>query len=111
MKHGHAEGRSPRSFIPAGQDYSLVYDYGYYLSRYPDVAAAYGGDEAATFRHFVKYGMAEGRRGTAGFDPREYRARYADLSSAYGADWARYYAHYMKHGHAEGRAGRNLYAA
>ena len=46
-------------------DYSAVYDCTFYLAHNADVASAYGGDESATFRHFQKYGMAEGRRGCA----------------------------------------------
>ena len=87
-------------------DYAAVYDYSYYLARNADVASAYGGDESATFRHFQKYGMAEGRRGCASFDPKEYRTRYPDIAAAYGDDWPRYYAHYIKYGKAEGRSGR-----
>ena len=108
IRHGRQEGRSGRSFIPAGEDYSAVYDYSYYLARNPDVASAYGGGEAATFRHFKKYGMAEGRRGSSAFDPKEYRARYTDLDAAYGGDWQRYYDHYIRHGRQEGRSGRLL---
>ena len=108
IRRGRQEGRSGRSFIPAGEDYSAVYDYSYYLARNPDVASAYGGGEAATFRHFKKYGMAEGRRGSSAFDPKEYRARYTDLDAAYGGDWQRYYDHYIRRGRQEGRSGRLL---
>lgn len=89
-------------------DYSAVYDCTFYLAHNADVAAAYDGDESATFRHFQKYGMAEGRRGCAPFDPKEYRARYSDVAAAYGDDWPRYYARYIKYGKVEGRSGRTI---
>ena len=87
-------------------DHSAVYDCTFYLAHNADVASAYGGDESATFRHFQKYGMAEGRRGCASFDPKEYRARYSDVAAACGDDWPRYYARYIKYGKVEGRSGR-----
>lgn len=87
-------------------DHSAVYDCTFYLAHNADVASAYGGDESATFRHFQKYGMAEGRRGCASFGPKEYRARYSDVAAAYGDDWPRYYVRYIKYGKVEGRSGR-----
>ena len=85
-------------------DHSAVYDCTFYLAHNADVASAYGGDESATFRHFQKYGMAEGRRGCASFDPKEYRTRYSDVAAACGDDWPRYYARYIKYGKVEGRS-------
>ena len=89
-------------------DYSAVYDCTFYLAHNADVASACGGDESATFRHFQKYGMAEGRRGCASFDPKEYRARYSDVAAAYGDDWPRRYARYIKYGKVEGHSDRTI---
>ena len=108
MKHGKAEGRAGRAYIPGGLDYALVYDHDYYVSHHPDVAEAFGGNEAATFRHFLVHGMTEGRRAISSFDAREYSSLHKDVRAAYGDNWEKYYTHYMKHGKAEGRAGRRL---
>ena len=48
-----------------GIDWSAVYDYDYYVSANPDVREAYAGDYMLTLRHFVKYGIPEGRPGKA----------------------------------------------
>ena len=37
------------------------FDPAYYAARYPDVAAAYGTDSAALYKHYLQYGMAENR--------------------------------------------------
>ena len=87
------------------EDYAAVYDFDYYVSRYPDVAAAFGNDRDAVFSHFLKYGMAEGRRGNEGFDVEGYYNRYADLRRAYGTDLPSYYEHYVRYGSKEGRDG------
>lgn len=86
-----------------GMDYSDVYNMYYYIERYPDVAAACGGDAQAILQHFVLAGMPEGRQGSAEFDPQVYRGNYRDLQRWYGEDWPRYYRHYITHGKAEGR--------
>ncbi|HIY79100.1 MAG TPA: N-acetylmuramoyl-L-alanine amidase [Candidatus Olsenella excrementavium] len=84
-------------------DYAAVYDFDYYVSRYPDVAAAYGNDRDAVFSHFLTFGMAEGRRGNKGFDVEGYYNRYADLRRAFGTDLPSYYEHYARFGVKEGR--------
>ena len=94
-----------RLTVYEGRDYASVYDYDYYISHYRDVAAAYGGDQAATLRHFVLHGMSEGRQGCEDFDVRSYKNEYADLRAAYGDDLKSYYLHYVDHGTAEGRHG------
>ena len=85
------------------EDYAAVYDFDYYVSRYPDVAAAFGDDRDAVFSHFLTFGMAEGRRGNEGFDVEGYYNRYADLRRAFGTDLPSYYEHYARFGVKEGR--------
>ena len=84
-------------------DYAPVFDAAYYADKYPDLKAAFGNDVAALLEHFARYGMQEGRRGSAEFDPVAYRKRYADLRDVFGGDWTAYYLHYIQHGKAEGR--------
>ena len=66
-----------RLTVYEGRDYASVYDYDYYISHNGDVAAAFGGDQAATLRQFVLYGMAEGRQGSENFDVNSYKNEYA----------------------------------
>lgn len=46
-----------------GVDYSSVYDFDYYTSRYPDIAYYFGDDPAGALAHYVNFGIAEGRQG------------------------------------------------
>lgn len=114
ITHGRKEGRTAincaslqnAATIYDGVNYAAVYNYEYYISKYPDVARAFGGDDNSTLRHFVNYGMNEGRQGTADFNVHNYAARYSDLRNAYGNNLKSYYIHYMNHGMKEGRSGK-----
>lgn len=86
-----------------GIDYSPVYDFNYYIEHNQDVKAAYGNDPAGAFRHFVKYGMAEGRQASAEFNLKNYMNRYLDLRNEYGDDYKEYYRHYCTSGKTENR--------
>ena len=46
-------------------------------------------DDGAVLRHFIRYGMAEGRRGNEAFDVQSYYNEYPDLRAAYGTDLAK----------------------
>lgn len=84
-------------------DYSAVYDYDYYIARYPDVVSVLGTDPKIVLKHFVTYGMSEGRRGNSSFDVWSYRNKYPDLRQAFGNDLPSYYLHYIRYGKAEKR--------
>lgn len=83
--------------------YRAVFDASYYYNTYPDVAAAFGMNEAKLFDHFVNYGVKEGRSASAEFNPQAYRQRYADLQQAFGNNMASYCTHYINYGRNEGR--------
>ena len=100
-----------------GVDYAPVYDPEFYLSRSGDVEKAftkstYGGvtvvDDSAVLRHFINYGMSEGRRGSEAFDVYSYRTRYLDLRKAYGSNLKEYYLHYLEYGMKEHRNGSSM---
>ena len=111
IDYGYAEGRQGTGCtelqggitVYNGVDYAPVYDYNYYINHNGDLKAAYNWDEAGLLRHFVNYGMDEGRRASASFDVDYYRANYGDLRSAYGDDLKSYYMHYIDYGKTEGR--------
>lgn len=90
-----------------GVDYSRVFDYSYYVSRYPDMRVLFEKQPEKALEHFVSVGMAEGRQGCENFNPAAYKANYADIRKAYGNNWTQYYLHFMKIGYAEGRNARN----
>ena len=89
-----------------GVNYSSVFDYSYYTSKYPDVRVLYGDDPSAALAHFVRFGMPEGRQGSDNFNVYAYMNRYADLRTAYGTDLKQYYLHFVRYGADEGRNGR-----
>lgn len=86
-----------------GIDYSDVYNYSTYIQNNPDIATAFSNDDIAALKHFVTFGMAEGRNAGANFNLAVYKANNPDLVAAYGNDNAKYYEHYMMFGKKEGR--------
>lgn len=86
-----------------GKDYSAVYDFNYYISKYPDLNKAFANDDIGALRHFATSGMREGRQGKESFDVWSYGYSYADLRKAFGNNLSSYYEHYMKNGKKEGR--------
>ena len=94
--------------IPAvlnGIDYSVVFDAEYYLNRYSDLKNAFGNDAQLALRHFVDYGIKEGRQGIKSFSVSEYKANYADLQKAFGNDNMSYVLHFINYGYKEKRVG------
>ena len=88
-----------------------LFDPEYYAATYADVKAAFGNDAEVLYRHYLEYGIQEGRAGSSVFDVRAYRARYQDLEAAYGDDWEAYFQHYLTCGIQEGRNGSPTGAA
>ena len=86
-----------------GKEYSAVYDFNYYISKYPDLNKAFANDDIGALRHFATSGMREGRQGKESFDVWSYGYSYADLRKAFGNNLSSYYEHYMKNGKKEGR--------
>jgi len=116
VQYGQKEGRNATAKISSsssvsttgttvlnGVNYAAVYDFNYYINKYPDIKAAYGSNPAGALQHFVEYGMNEGRQGSASFYVWYYRGNYADLILSYGDDLKPYYIHYVNFGQKEGR--------
>ena len=97
---------SSSATVYGGVDYSAVFDAAYYLNRYPDLKKAFGNNAQAALKHFVSYGMNEGRQASPAFNVAVYRARYADLQRAFGGALKSYYLHYIRYGKREGRSGK-----
>lgn len=94
-----------KKHIFTGVDYSNVYSYNYYKSKYEDLKKSYGDNEELYFKHFCQYGMKEGRIGIKTFDVNKYKDRYEDLRKTYGSNLINYYRHYCLWGKKEGRKG------
>ena len=92
-------GDTEPNYIVDGLDYSLVYDFDFYLSHNEDVKSFYGSkDKVGVFDHFLKYGMKEARWAKEDFNVITYKDNYKDLQEAYGTDAVAYYEHYIKWG-------------
>lgn len=82
-----------------------VFDWRYYLERYPDLPEHGVNTRAEAERHWMSYGLREGRQGHLHFQVREYLSMYGDLEAAFGDDRGLAIEHYLLHGLQEGRVG------
>ncbi|MCQ2493249.1 MAG: methyltransferase domain-containing protein [Lachnospiraceae bacterium] len=80
-----------------------VFDLDYYIENNPDVSEYYNGDKEAIFKHFVRYGMFEGRKSKASFDVFAYAHLNSDIKEKFGAYIREYYVHYIEYGLGENR--------
>lgn len=87
----------------SGLNYKFVYDTDYYYEHNPDVAAALGYHSTALYKHFLQFGMKEGRVASANFNVQVYKACNKDLQEAFGDNYADYFTHYLTFGKDEGR--------
>ena len=75
-----------------------LFDGEWYASQYPDVVKVYGTDEDALFKHFMTFGINEGRGINTYFDAESYKEANPDLAEVFGDDYAKYYQHYVTFG-------------
>ena len=107
--YGKAEGRIGTGDYLGGTtfyngvDYSSVYNFDYYAKHYPDVWNSFGLNDYAALRHFVNFGMSEGRMASPEFNVLTYKASNPDLVSVFGNSLPSYYMHFKLYGKAEGR--------
>lgn len=80
-----------------------VFDEHYYVENYPDLRDTYGYDREALLKHFMTFGLSEGRNMNGLLDLVEYRENYPDLQEAFGDDWDAYVEHYLTYGAFEHR--------
>lgn len=129
IKHGYNENRNGvgsgkmhgYATVKDGVDYSVVYDYNYYVSKYEYVFAMYGVDDAAVLEHFLTKGMVKGEQACEAFDPISYGYQYPDVRercristdgytfehyvSVGSFDYTPYYFDYINHGITAGYQG------
>lgn len=55
-------------------DLSPIYDFNYYISTQPDIAALYANDDAGALKHFAQFGIKEGRKAKASYDASVYES-------------------------------------
>lgn len=106
IEHGQKEKRSSdlvevKSY--QGIDYSKVYDFNYYTKKYSDIYATFSNDPSGAIKHFVEFGVNEGRQASEEFNITAYKNNYADLRSAFGDNNIAYVRHFIEIGATEGR--------
>lgn len=82
---------------------NLTFDADYYYNTNPDLQAALGYDYDKLYRHYLDFGLAEGRSGSPEFNCLIYRNNYPDLQTTFGNDLYTICVHYEQNGKAEGR--------
>ena len=88
--------------VYGGVDYSAVYNFSYYMKKYPELKRKYGNNPSGALRYFVKYGMKKMQRASKNFNVKSYVNEYASLRRSYGTNWKKYYLHYIKVGKKQG---------
>ena len=74
-------------------DWSLVWDYDYYINTFPMLAKLYNYDKALLLEHFQTVGIHEGRQGSAAFNCEAFKMN-SDCPN-YERYWAAYFFDYM----------------
>ena len=87
-----------------------LFDDKFYAANNPDVVNVYGDAEEDLWRHYMDWGIHEGRSIDELFDIRAYRAGNADLEAAFGGRWEEYLKHYFQFGLDEIIAGKRTRA-
>ncbi len=76
----------------------LVFNAEYYAEKYPELKVAYGIDEAQLYKHFVNYGLEEGRVASPYFDVRFYMNNNGEqLREHCHGDYNVAFAHFVKY--------------
>ena len=81
-----------------GTDYAPVYNYDYFVKKYPGLAKKYEYDDVLILKYFATAGVRHERRASASFSVKSYRYGNADLRRRFGTDYRQYYYHYIRYG-------------
>ncbi|WP_303864937.1 DUF4422 domain-containing protein [Alkalibaculum bacchi] len=86
------------SFVPqiGCTDCSSTFSASYYLNRYKKLSNIIGNDPEAAWKHFLKYGLAEGRIGTPCFHITSYMNGHPELRSQFKKNFSSYLEEYSK---------------
>ena len=89
------------------KDFSVVYDYKYYVKNNPKIKAAYGSgsesDQIQAAAHFFTTGIREGLQASPYFNIDDYMSENEDVASYFNNDREMCFRHYCFFGYGEGR--------
>lgn len=121
MEHGnHTNGKRLRALKTRCMDrlferkllrkelsyWAPVFDARYYAQCNEDIRELVGVEEQALLRHFIRFGMREGRRANAEFDIDVYMRCNPDVADRWKFDKRACCLHYLSDGRVEGRRAR-----
>lgn len=85
-----------------------VLDPTWYVNKYPDLKAAFGGNVQQAQNHWLSFGIQEGRDSGRNFSINGYLQCYPDLQKAFGKNYAAALNHWLTFGITEGRNPRSV---
>jgi chromosome segregation ATPase len=101
---GKCGKHSNRKLMKKDKDYwKPVFDSIEYCKYNPDIYHIIGNDEKALLKHFIYYGMNEGRIASCNFDIYAYCECNPDVKDLYGDNLKEIYLHYIEYGVNENR--------
>ena len=92
------QAEEKKTTVYKGVNYARVYDYDYYVKRYPNVRINYKTPEKI-LEYFVTSGIPRRQRASQNFDPVSYYNGNLDLRLRFGHNWYKYYKHYINVGY------------
>ena len=87
-----------------GVDYARVYNFRYYMKKYPSVKKKVKNNPKKAIKYFVQKGMAKGHRACASFDVKSYYRGNPQLRKKFGKNYKKYYLYYINGGYKEKNA-------
>lgn len=85
-----------------GKSYDRVYDFDYYINKYPAVRKKYALDDYGAIKYFVKKGMKKKHQACEDFNVMWYYNSYPELRYICEQTWYRYYNFYQRKGYKKG---------
>ena len=88
---------------PGKANIKSVFNADFYSRKYDDLRKAFGNNRNQLYKHFLTYGIKEGRSASQAFDVKYYLESNGDLVNAFGSDYTKAYNHFLTYGYKEGR--------
>lgn len=88
---------------------NIVFDSEFYSSYYTDVNKAFGSNYNNLKKHWLQFGIGEGRQASIIYNPEMYKLLNDDLQKAFGNNKKVLFEHFIKFGIKEGRCGSLLF--
>ncbi|MEQ1935189.1 MAG: hypothetical protein ABL962_15115 [Fimbriimonadaceae bacterium] len=84
-------------------DETRILEVDFYLLANPDLASLFTGNSAGAIKHWLQYGISEGRTSATMFDVQYYLNQYPDLKKLMGTNFLAAAEHWLQFGIREGR--------